>query len=77
MFNIFMIFFFLTNNYERESIYLSIYYVLINGWNLSNIFLQYITNYRLLMIISLVTKAIEIIVVINLLKRNLTSRDYN
>lgn len=77
MFNIFLVFFFFNNNYEKEAKVLAIYYVLINSWNMSNIIFHYMTNYKVLLAISLVTKCIEVYIVLNLLIRNLRSRDYH
>lgn len=73
-FNFFMIFFFKMHNYEKKSVIFAIYYVLIGLFNISQIFLHYISNYALLFLFSIGTKTMELIIAIFSLRRNLRSR---
>jgi hypothetical protein len=75
-FNVLMIFFFIGYAYETKALIFACYYVAIGAFNISLIFLHYISNYSYLFWFSVATKIIELIIVIFLLRRNLRGRTY-
>jgi hypothetical protein len=71
---VFMIFFFFKYKYEPEAKGLSIYYVIINGLNIANMIFHTVTNYNFLFTFSMLTKTVELFIVVRLLIRNIKSR---
>lgn len=67
--NLFLFFFFNIKRYETEARVFSGYNFLINSFNLSNIFFQYITNYKLLFYMSVTVKILELSACVILLRR--------
>lgn len=70
--NIILFIFFHMKRYESEAKIFTCYYVLINGFNILNLFIDMISDWKILFAISVITKVIELIACIRLLQKRST-----